>query len=170
MQLDLKNVLGGIVDQLPFEGAIELEDIQYLGNQIHFSVPVQVSGKVSNIGKGLELEGKAWGRLETLCGRCGKPAQAVFSYSLAETIVKQSEANEETSEEVIVLEGNLLDMHDIVLNGFYAVAETKYLCSADCKGLCPYCGADRNVTACECCANEIDPRLAVLDTLFDETK
>lgn len=170
MQLDLKNVLGGIVDQLPFEGTVELEDIQYLGNQIHFSVPVQVSGKVSNIGKGLELEGKAWGRLETLCGRCGKPAEAVFSYSVEETIVKQSEANEETSEEVIVLEGNLLDMHDIVLNGFYSVAETKYLCSADCKGLCPHCGVDRNMTECDCSANEIDPRLAVLDTLFDETK
>ena len=170
MQLDLKNVLGGIVDQLPFEGIVELEDVQYLGNQIHFSVPVQVSGKVSNIGKGLELEGKAWGRLETLCGRCGKPAEAVFSYSLEETIVKQSEANEETSEEVIVLEGNLLDMHDIVLNGFCSVAETKYLCSTDCKGLCPHCGVDRNMTECDCSANEIDPRLAVLDTLFDETK
>lgn len=36
MQLDLKNVLGGIVDQLPFEGTVELEDIQYLGNQIPF--------------------------------------------------------------------------------------------------------------------------------------
>lgn len=170
MQLDLKNVLGGIVDQLPFEGPVELEDVQYLGNRIQFVGPVQVNGKVSNIGEGLELEGKAWGRLKTLCGRCGKPAEAVFSYSLEETIVKQSEAKEETSEEVIVLEGNMLDMHDIVLNGFYSVAETKYLCSADCKGLCPHCGVDRNVTECDCSANEIDPRLAVLDTLFDETK
>ena len=170
MQLDLKNVLSGIVDQLPFEGLIELEDVQYLGNQIHFMGPVQVSGKVSDMGEGLELEGKVWGRLETLCGRCGKPAQAVFSYSLEETLVKQSKATEKTPEEVIVLEGNTLDLHDIVLNGFFSVAETKYLCSADCKGLCPHCGVDRNVTECDCSANETDPRLAVLDTLFDEIK
>ncbi len=168
MQLDVRNVLSGIVDELPFEGLVELEDVQYLGNQIHFVGPVQVSGRISNMGKGLELEAKAWGRLETLCARCGKPAQAVFSYPLEETIVKQSEATEEIPEEAILLEGNVLDLHDMVLNGFYSVAETKYLCSKDCKGLCPHCGVDRNVTECDCSANETDPRLAVLDTLFDE--
>lgn len=170
MRLNLKNVLSGIAEQLPFEGSVELEDIRYLGNPIHFTEPIRVSGKVSDRGEGAELEGEAHGQLETLCGRCGRPAKATFSYSLRETIVKQSEATEETDEDIIVPEGDELDLHDIVLNGFYSVAETRYLCSAACKGLCPHCGVDRNVTECDCSANEIDPRLAALDDLFGKVQ
>ncbi|HEU5319946.1 MAG TPA: DUF177 domain-containing protein, partial [Methylomirabilota bacterium] len=38
----------------------------------------------------------------------------------------------------------------------------KPLCRADCRGLCPVCGANRNVTECACPARPLDPRLAVL--------
>jgi uncharacterized protein len=37
----------------------------------------------------------------------------------------------------------------------------KPLCSPDCRGLCPVCGANRNKEKCFC-EEAIDPRLAVL--------
>ncbi len=40
------------------------------------------------------------------------------------------------------------------------------LCSEDCRGLCPSCGANRNREACQCAQDEIDPRLAVLKKLL----
>lgn len=38
------------------------------------------------------------------------------------------------------------------------------LCSEGCRGLCPYCGVDRNEESCECVAPR-DPRWANLDVL-----
>ena len=35
----------------------------------------------------------------------------------------------------------------------------------DCKGLCPVCGCDRNVTQCGCEEKQLDPRLAALDNM-----
>lgn len=45
-----------------------------------------------------------------------------------------------------------------------------YLCKEDCKGLCPHCGADRNVTECDCESRQIDPRFAALRALLDNDK
>jgi len=39
---------------------------------------------------------------------------------------------------------------------------TRTLCQEDCKGLCPYCGNNRNLASCECTEKPVDPRMAVL--------
>jgi uncharacterized protein len=39
------------------------------------------------------------------------------------------------------------------------------LCAADCRGLCPTCGADLNRGQCECVVELGDPRWAALDVL-----
>ena len=45
--------------------------------------------------------------------------------------------------------------------------ETKFLCSEDCKGLCPRCGKNLNLGPCGC-RKEPDPRFAVLEQLLDK--
>jgi uncharacterized protein len=46
----------------------------------------------------------------------------------------------------------------------------KPLCREDCRGLCPVCGANLNVTSCTCERRAADPRLAVLRDLADRMK
>jgi uncharacterized protein len=41
----------------------------------------------------------------------------------------------------------------------------KPLCREDCRGLCPVCGGNRNVTPCACESRAPDPRLAALKDL-----
>jgi len=41
----------------------------------------------------------------------------------------------------------------------------KPLCREDCRGLCPQCGADRNVSPCSCVVEFIDPRWRALQVL-----
>ena len=45
--------------------------------------------------------------------------------------------------------------------------DTKNLCSPDCKGLCPGCGANLNHEACRC-KKAVDPRLAKLAQLLED--
>ena len=45
--------------------------------------------------------------------------------------------------------------------------DSKLLCSEDCQGLCPRCGADLNEGPCQC-KPEIDPRLAVLQQFLNK--
>jgi uncharacterized protein len=38
----------------------------------------------------------------------------------------------------------------------------KVICSTECRGLCPVCGANRNVTHCACAPPQLDSPFASL--------
>jgi uncharacterized protein len=59
---------------------------------------------------------------------------------------------------------------ELVAEQIYLALPLKPVCRADCKGLCPHCGANRNEASCGCQADWIDPRLAPLQRLRDDLK
>ena len=61
---------------------------------------------------------------------------------------------------------HILDLRDAIRQ--YAVAEgtAGTLCAADCRGLCPMCGVNRNTATCDCDTQRVDPRLQVLAQLL----
>jgi uncharacterized protein len=42
----------------------------------------------------------------------------------------------------------------------------KPLCSEECKGICPECGANRNEKECGCAVRHVDPRFQALEKLL----
>ena len=83
-----------------------------------------------------------------------------FSCLLAE------ELQNEDNDEIVLLEDGEVDVGDLARTAFILGMDTKTLCSEDCKGLCPRCGADLNLGPCSC-KKEADPRLAVLAKLLE---
>jgi len=68
--------------------------------------------------------------------------------------------------DVIVFSGYSLPLDEIVLNAILVSMDVRYLCSEDCKGLCPVCGKNLNVEACDCKSDVIDPRFEALSKLL----
>src|SRR6266850_1290713 len=62
-------------------------------------------------------------------------------------------------------ENDELDMARVVVNETTLALPMKPLCREDCRGLCPVCGANRNVAPCTCDTRPPDPRLAALRDL-----
>jgi DUF177 domain-containing protein len=58
-----------------------------------------------------------------------------------------------------------LDLTGLVLTETTLALPMKPLCREECRGLCPMCGGNRNLVACQCQERRPDPRLAVLGTL-----
>ena len=80
------------------------------------------------------------------------------------TIVEEDTAD---NPELFLLEGDEIDLDEILSTCFVLDMETKFLCSEDCKGLCSTCGKNLNLGPCEC-RKPIDPRFAVLEQLLDK--
>lgn len=59
-----------------------------------------------------------------------------------------------------MLTSDSVDPADVLVPALILQVQMTYLCKEDCKGLCPHCGADRNVTDCDCDKKQIDPRFA----------
>jgi uncharacterized protein len=58
-----------------------------------------------------------------------------------------------------------IDLEPVVREAVVLGLPLAPVCRADCLGLCPICGADRNAGPCACLKVEPDPRWAGLDVL-----
>lgn len=166
MLLNVKPILHTPGKRMDFQFSMDLSDLEFAG-RYPVTQPVEVTGQVRNTADVLELELTARTTLDAMCDRCGKafPQEKEVTYQclLAE------ELQNEDNDEIVLLEDGQADVGDLARTAFILGMDSKTLCSEDCKGLCPRCGADLNLGPCSC-QKEVDPRLAVLAKLLENDK
>ena len=163
MLFDIKPILRDPAKELTFQFEMDLSDLEFSGRH-PVSRPVTVEGRVYSSADVLHLDLTARSVLDAVCDRCGKEflqdKEVPYSCMLAE------ELQDEDNDEIVLLEEGKVDLSDLARTAFILGMDTKTLCSEDCKGLCPRCGADLNLGPCSC-EKEVDPRLAVLAKLLE---
>lgn len=165
MRLNLREIIHIPGASLPFDFALDLTGLEWNG-ETPVTRPVRVTGRVRNMAGALVLEGGVSGVLELSCDRCLKPITKEMQVSI-DTLLAAELANEEDEGDIVLLEGDELDLGDVARTAFILAMDTKHLCSDDCKGLCAHCGANLNNGPCGC-KPEVDPRLARLAQLLDQ--
>ena len=164
MRLDLRPILRTPGASLPFQFELDLSGLDFYGEK-PFAHPIRVSGTVRNMAGALSLEGTAETTLELACDRCLKPF--VRELALPVSTLLAEELEDEENDEIVLLEDGAVDLDEVFTTALVLSMDAKHLCSEDCKGLCPTCGADLNQGPCGC-RKEPDPRFAALAQLLDK--
>jgi len=164
MRLDLREIIHVPGACKHFRETLNLDHTELFGER-PFQDPVEISGTVRNMAGALELSGRAVTTLTTRCSRCLKPLRPPFEVPV-KLLLAEKLANADDSEEIILLSDGGVELDDIFTEACVLALDSKYLCSPECKGLCPTCGKDLNEGPCAC-KKELDPRLAVLARLLD---
>jgi uncharacterized protein len=113
-------------------------------------------------GDGYALRLRFDATLKGPCMRCLEPAEPVFSVDARE-VSQPGEGDELASPYV---ESGLLDLRAWARDALALVLPAKLLCTADCAGLCPICGANLNEAGAEHAHERTpDPRWANLSEL-----
>ena len=165
MTIDVSTILKELGGKIDINGDVEMSDTNFLGEMYHFNEPVKVSGSVSNNGKSLILKANCTGHMTTQCARCMKDIVVDIDFDIDENLA-QDDGSVSSDDDVILFEDVKIDIDDIVANNFLMNVEGKYLCSEDCKGLCPVCGKDLNEGDCGCDTTYINPKFESLRSLF----
>jgi len=164
MQLDVRKLIHAPGERMDFGFSLDLSDVDF-GGRYPIAEPVVVTGEVRNTAGMLTLTFDAVTTLDAVCDRCTKP------FPLPKTVSAQfllaEEVQDEENDEIILLEDGSFDLGELARTVFLLEMDTKILCSEDCKGLCPRCGADLNQGPCGC-KKDVDPRLAVLAKLLEQ--
>ena len=150
MRLDLKDIIHVPGAKESFSCEMDLSNLDFYGTY-PICEPVTVVGEVRNRAGMLELEATLSSNLHLHCDSCGKPYERVMSVPVRRLLATE------------------LDIDEAMTDEFIFAMDTKHLCSEDCKGRCPLCGADLNEGPCQC-KPAADPRLAVLAQLLDSTE
>ena len=165
MIIDLKHIFVTDNSAFPLRYALDLSDIEYMG-EYPLKKPVEIVGEIVNKASLVRLEAEIRFEFDALCDRCGtrtaKQHILKVSKSLATSI-----AGEE-SDTIITVPDMKLDLDELLYGETVTNLPMKHLCSDDCKGLCPKCGKNLNEGECGCERREIDPRLRALADLLND--
>ena len=152
-----------------------LEEIRERG-EAGFEGPIRFEIRAVQVENLFQVDGRFTARARLSCSRC----LADFLLELSEPfsltycprshMPEQERPGEETEVspdeiDLIPFDGDEIDLLDGLQEQLVMSLPVKPLCSPDCKGICPECGADLNRNPCQCTKDSIDPRMAVLAKL-----
>ena len=128
-----------------------------------------------NLKKGIaqvDVKGDISADIEVECSRCLTSARNsleipfVAAFVTAENYTEAKEAELGVEDlEVSIIENDQIDLTELVREQILLNLPTQIFCTEDCQGLCPKCGANRNLIDCKCQNKEIDPRWEALGDL-----
>ena len=106
------------------------------------------------------------------CDRCLDPAE--FPIEKKFDLFYHPESSQTTAGETHLVEGETeisfyegdgLELNDVLREQVLLDLPMQRVCKPDCKGVCPYCGQNRNTTGCSCQAAPVDDRWSALKRL-----
>jgi uncharacterized protein len=170
------------LDEIPEEGldfkwteekAVLLDHLKDLSRiDFDFETPLQSEVKIRKAGRSVLIAGKVETTLRLQCVRCLKefsyPLSTTFELTLhppkecpaAEDTELESEAMEES-----FFEGGEIHLSEIACEQVFLEIPYQPLCQEGCKGLCPSCGQDLNLSSCGCVREELTSSFSDLKKL-----
>ena len=155
-----------------FEIEIRPEDIDLDLESVKLLGPVRVTGEAIQGLDRTDIKGSIEYGAEIDCTRCLTPVGNAASFDFEVTFVTpenfgtSADHEVETADlDIDVLAGGRIDLKEVVREQVLLNLPEQIFCKEDCKGICPKCGADRNLINCDCDETEIDPRWAALKNL-----
>ena len=175
------------LEQEPIEYDVELAPgaIDF-GDEAAQSGPLGSSGRAEVIHEhrgpkeivaDIRLKGRYAGAFQVPCARCVEPVKIPLSAEFdlifrpigadAGTVERSISAPET---EIGYYQKDSLLLEDVLREQVLLSLPVRTLCKADCKGLCPHCGRNRNLEACTCEEGPADPRWEALSGLRSRIK
>lgn len=118
-----------------------------------FSVPLRCEIVLERTGDRIDAHLDLETSLKLSCSRCGESMRQDICASADVTFlpeVKNKEDADEQDATDLEFYSEVLDLRDIVRDMFLLALPIAPLCSEDCRGLCPSCGANLNRENCKC--------------------
>ena len=162
MRLELREIIEVPGGSVPFSCDLETDRLSFPAVARYEGKP-HAEGRVFNEAGVLQLEGRLKADMLCLCDRCGSEFRRAKETGLYAVIVEDAGDDPE----LFSLDGDGIELDEMISTLFILDMETKFLCRDDCKGLCPTCGKNLNDGPCGC-RKQTDPRFAVLEQLLDK--
>ncbi len=150
------------------------EDISGIDADLEIVQPLVGKIRLLRTADGILVTGRLHTEVRVSCRRCLKSFSVPIDFTLEEQfrpsidVYTGAALPVEDGEDVVTRTDlhHMLDLTEVVRQDLLLAMPISPLCSQDCQGLCPRCGADLNTETCTCQDEQIDPRLEALRQLL----
>jgi uncharacterized protein len=153
------------------EASVPADDPLWQDSGVTFASPVDVRLRASYAGSGEVLvHGTLAAELEQECRRCLEPVAGRLVTEVTMAFFPSDMPGLEDDAEVRLFDPRVgdIDLREPVREEVILAIDPYVVCDPGCKGLCPQCGGNLNVSSCDCTRSEADPRWEVLRALKKE--
>jgi uncharacterized protein len=155
---------------LSFEEDVQLRVVDDGARQAVTIAFAQMRATARPTSRGARLSGRLQGTVQLGCSRCLEPFEWPLEVEFGLLLVPDAVEFGARTEQVIDEDDATLyyttqgkvDTREIATEQVYLNLPLKPVCGQHCRGLCLRCGANRNLTPCDCGAESPDQRLAAL--------
>lgn len=170
MIVNLSDVLTSEGAELRKDVPLEMTRFENGTDSFRIASKTPVAFTFSNVEKGKALvAGRVKLSLEAFCDRCLAEVPLTMELEFSR-VVTASGAEDEEADDLGFMEDCHLDTEAFMHNEILVNWPAKILCRDDCKGLCLKCGQNLNVGKCGCDTFVPDPRMAVIQDIFNGNK
>ena len=150
--------------------AIEVDQVVRPAGDVGARYPdgVRVVASIGRITHGVYMEGCVEGVETETCVRCLEEFKRPTRVSIEEAFSEDVAPKDALFSDVSPLVDRSIDLDDLVAQLLEVDEPMAAVCDQRCKGICPVCGGNRNVTDCDCREPIVDERLAGLSRLLQE--
>ncbi len=173
MKISIKDITSLPDQNKKFAGTCDIHDFSYLGSDFSINHVEPFEVVLSMIGTGkLHIAFNTNTSIVGACDRCLTEVIFEVPVNVDET-VEVSEGQVVADDDLgpySFVDGEEIDVDELILNEILVNFPAKILCQDDCKGICPVCGKNRNLNDCGCDDTVLDPRMAQFLDVFNSFK
>jgi uncharacterized protein len=143
--------------------------LDYHGAEFRQMDPLKLDVTAELVGEEIRIRGHLATRLESNCDRCLKVVEIPLShdfdlfYRPMQSLTEEEEVEVPPAElEVGFYSGDGIETADVATEQVILSVPMKVICSAECRGFCPVCGVNLNLTKCDCAPPRRDSPFASL--------
>lgn len=168
--IELSPILEVVGSELQVSDSLELEPLCVADETFTFTKPVTFEVTLTNTSAGIVASGTVHADVSTVCSRCLETFEMPLDGEVEAFYMTRAHATEMPEEQQVepIVEGSKVDLAPAIMTALVVEAPFAPIHAEDCKGICPTCGANRNVEECGCAEEPKESPFGVLKGMFPE--
>ncbi len=146
MLMDVSLALKNPGQSYPMDQTLDVEPMVVLDDPVEFS-SVRLEGAFVGAGDSVRVTGTLSADVVSRCALC---LELVRTHVRAEVDVLFAREVDPEDPDQYPLDGYRVDLQPVAEEALVLELPMRFLCSEDCKGICPVCGTNRNIAPCTC--------------------
>lgn len=148
--IDVSAALKNPGSQFPFTESLSFEPCTVLGEELSFEGAV-LQGDFFGAGETVSIKARLTVTVHAVCSRCLEPVEYPMDLEVRADFARNPD------EDSYPFTGHEIDAGKAAFDEMLTEMPMRFLCSEDCKGLCPVCGINRNISLCTCLTGAARP-------------
>ena len=132
------------------------------GAELSVVQPIEIACHFYKVDHEVVVQGSLRSAARLTCSRCAEEFEQPLSMALDAVYLPAHEISSERAEELENEEADVypfaeqvIDIAEMVRDKLLLSIPLQSHCMAECKGLCPACGVNRNVVSCQCAEDKL---------------